>query len=46
MVFLNAQEDLWDSDEENVVFAKYYLEDLCFLYKDSEHESKKLYNLN
>ena len=41
LVFLDAQEDLQDSDEERIEFAKYYLEDLRFLYKDTEHNNKK-----
>ena len=42
MAFFDAQLDLQDSDEEHVGFAKYYLEDLRFLYKYSEHENKKV----
>ncbi|KAF8268670.1 hypothetical protein EI94DRAFT_1800187 [Lactarius quietus] len=30
-----------NSDKEHQSFAKGYLEDLCFLYKDSKHEDKK-----
>ncbi|KAF8222298.1 hypothetical protein L208DRAFT_1323430 [Tricholoma matsutake] len=41
LAFLDAQEDLRDSDEECIEFAKYYLEDLRFLYKDTEHDNKK-----
>ena len=42
--FFDAQPNLWDSDEECVGLAKYYLEGLCFLYKDSEHKNKKVYD--
>jgi hypothetical protein len=43
MAFFDNQSDLRDSDEERVGFAKYYLSDLRFLYKDSQHENKKVY---
>jgi hypothetical protein len=43
LAFLDAQEDLRDSDEERIDFAKYYLEDLRFLYKDTEHNNKKVW---
>ena len=42
LTFLDTQEDLRDSDEEHIKFARYYLEDLCFLYKDTEHNNKKV----
>jgi hypothetical protein len=42
LAFCDTQESLWDSDEEHVEFAKYYLEDLCFLYQVSEHNDKKV----
>jgi hypothetical protein len=44
MSFFNTQPDLQDSDSERVEFAKYYLEGLHFLYKDSENENKKVCN--
>jgi len=40
--FFDSQEYLLDSDEERQEFAKYYLEDLHFLYKDSDREDKKV----
>ena len=36
------QEDLRDSDEERIEFAKYYLEDLRFLYVNTDHDDKKV----
>lgn len=42
MAFFDSQQNLRDSDSERVEFAKYYLEDLHFLYKDFEHENKKV----
>jgi hypothetical protein len=42
MAFFEMQPDLRDSDEERVEFTKYYLKNLRFLYKDSEHENKKV----
>ena len=42
MAFFDTQPDLRDLDEERIGFAKYYLEDLRFLYKDSSHENKKV----
>jgi hypothetical protein len=44
MSFFDTQPDLRHLDSERVEFAKYYLEDLRFLYKDSEHENKKVCN--
>jgi hypothetical protein len=44
LVFCDTQESLCDSDEERVEFAKYYLEDLCFLYQASEHDDKKVFD--
>jgi len=35
------QEDLHDSDEEHIESAKYYLEDLRFLYVNTDHDDKK-----
>lgn len=46
MAFFDTQPELRDSDEERVEFAKYYLENLRFLYKDSENENKKVHVLN
>ena len=34
LTFFDSQDDLKDSDEERQGFAKYYLEDLRFLYKE------------
>ena len=34
--------NLQNSDEERINFAKFYLEDLRFLYKDSADEDKKV----
>ena len=42
MAFFDDQPDLQNSDEECIIFAKFYLENLRFLYKDSENENKKL----
>ena len=42
MAFFDAQEDLQDSDVELQEFAKYYLMDLRFLYKNSNHDDKKV----
>ena len=42
LAFFDSQESLRDSDEERQEFAKYYLEDLRFLYKDSDSEDKKV----
>ena len=45
LAFFESQHDLWDSNEKRVNFAKLYLEDLRFLYKDSSDENKKVHNL-
>lgn len=42
MAFFDDQPDLRNSDEERINFAKFYLENLRFLYKDSENENKKV----
>jgi hypothetical protein len=42
MAFFDTQLELQKSDEERIVFAKFYLEDLRFLYKDSENEDKRV----
>lgn len=42
MAFFDTQLDLQDSDEDRIDFAKFYLEDLRFLYKDSENGDKKV----
>jgi hypothetical protein len=42
MAFFDNQPYLRDSDEERVGFAKYYLENLRFLYKDTKDEDKKV----
>jgi hypothetical protein len=41
LAFLDSQEDLRDSDENRVKFAKYYREDLRFIFRDSDHDDKK-----
>ena len=41
LAFFNSQPDLQDSDEERIDFAKYYLENLRFLYRDSDCDDKK-----
>jgi hypothetical protein len=46
LVFCDSQDDLHNSDEEHVEFAKYYLKDLCFLYTDTDHDDKKVCNPN
>jgi hypothetical protein len=43
-VFCDTQESLQNSDEEHIEFAKYYLEDLCFLYQVSKHDNKNVSN--
>jgi hypothetical protein len=45
MAFFDNQPDLRNSDEERVTFAKFYLENLRFLYKDPENEDKKVCDL-
>lgn len=45
MAFFDNQPDLRNSDEERVAFAKFYLENLRFLYKDSTNEDKKVRDL-
>ncbi|KAN0131106.1 hypothetical protein V8E53_011107 [Lactarius tabidus] len=40
LAFFNSQEHFQVSDELHQIFAKYYIDDLCFLYKDSEHEDR------
>ena len=42
LAFFDSQDSLRDSDEERQEFAKYYLKDLRFLYKDSDSEDKKV----
>ena len=42
MAFFDTQLDLQDSDEDRIDFAKFYLEDLRFLYKDSNNADKKV----
>ncbi|KAF8483697.1 hypothetical protein DFH94DRAFT_723573 [Russula ochroleuca] len=41
LALFNSREFLRDSDKERQEFAKYYLEDLRFLYKDSDRKDKK-----
>jgi hypothetical protein len=43
LAFFNSQEHFQVSDEQHQIFAKYYIDDLCFLYKDSEHEDRKVH---
>lgn len=42
MAFFDTQPSLQNSDEERIDFAKSYLEDLRFLYKDSNDVDKKV----
>ena len=42
MAFFDTQPDLQNSDKERIEFAKFYLEDLRFLYKDSKDKNKKV----
>jgi hypothetical protein len=42
MAFFDSQTDLRNSDEERISFAKFYLKDLRFLYKDTDDENKKV----
>ena len=42
LAFLDFQEILQDSDEDHREFPEYYLSDLHFLYRDSDHEDKKV----
>lgn len=42
MAFFDSQLELRNSDEERVAFAKFYLDDLRFLYRDITNESKKV----
>ena len=42
MAFFDTQPSLQGSDEERIDFAKSYLEDLRFLYKDSNDVDKKV----
>ena len=42
MAFFDTQPGLQDSDKERVDFSKSYLEDLRFLYKDSNNADKKV----
>ncbi|KAH9058004.1 hypothetical protein EDB83DRAFT_2224795 [Lactarius deliciosus] len=41
MAFFDSHQDFQDSDEERIEFAKNHLNNLRFLYKDSEHDDKK-----
>ncbi|KAM6503850.1 hypothetical protein JOM56_000793 [Amanita muscaria] len=41
MAFFDAKPEMRDSDSARVEFATCYLEDLRFLYKDSDHDDKK-----
>jgi len=42
LMFCDSQEDLQDSDEEHMEFAKNYLKDLRFLYQDADNDDKKV----
>ena len=42
MAFFDTQPNLQNSDKEHIEFAKFYLEDLRFLYKDSKDKNKKV----
>jgi len=42
LVFCDSDDDLRDSDGERVEFAKYYLGDLRFLYRDADGDDKKV----
>jgi len=44
LAFCDSDDDLWDSDEEHVEFAKYYLGDLHFLYQDPDGDDKKVWD--
>ena len=43
LVLFDSREFLRDSDKERQEFAKYWLEDLRFLYKDSDRKDKKVH---
>jgi hypothetical protein len=45
VTFFDNQPDLRDSDSDRQEFAKYYLKDLRFLYKNSQHDDKKVCDL-
>ena len=38
----DSQEDLQNLDKECVKFAKYFLKDLCFMYRDADYDDKKI----
>lgn len=42
MAFFDSQADMRDSDSDRQEFARCYLKDLRFLYKDSKNEDKKV----
>ena len=42
LAFCDSEEELANSDEERVEFAKYYLEGLRFLYRDTDGDDKKV----
>jgi hypothetical protein len=46
LAFCDSQDDLHNSDEECVKFAKYYLKDLHFLYTDTDDDNKKVRDPN
>lgn len=46
LAFCDSQDDLRNSDEERMEFAKYYLKDLRFLYTDTDDDDKKVRDLN
>jgi len=42
LAFCDSQPDLVESDEQRVVFANHFLEDLRFLYRDADGKGKKV----
>lgn len=42
MAFFDARKNLRNSDEERINFAKFYLENFRFLYKDPSDKNKKV----
>jgi hypothetical protein len=42
MAFCDSHPDIAESDEDRVEFAKFYLENYRFLYRDSEGDNKKV----
>jgi len=46
LVFCDSQDNLCNSDEESMEFAKYYLKDLHFLYTGTDDDDKKVCDPN